>query len=436
MKKEAIIIFTRIPYPGKTKTRLMPCYTGSECATLHRYFLLDIVGECEKSKRDIYVFYEPNGELSVIKQILGNDKIYYQQEGNTIGERMKNAMNAVLDKEYEACVLIGTDIPQLEQSIMEEAFEKLKQVDVVIGPTTDGGYYLIGSKGRIDEAFEQIEYGSKTVFNATKNRIIAKGKKIEVTETLTDIDVPRDIHLYRKINIQNKTMSYLQRNPKISAIVPIYNEEKTITVLQEQLEKLKDCEIILVDGGSTDRTRRLISDKYRVIESKKGRANQMNAGAKSSGGEILFFLHCDSVLQGNPAEEIRRVMRSFRWGCFGVVFQSKKWIFSVCSFMSNLRASKRVPFGDQGIFIHRDLFFEIGGFPELPIMEDYQLSLTLKSRGERIGMTKNRISTSARRFGNTLGEQLKVMWKMHHLRRLYRKGVSVDKLAKSYQDVR
>ena len=93
-------------------------------------------------------------------------------------------------------------------------------------------------------------------------------------------------------------------------------------------------------------------------------------------------------------------------------------------------------FGDQGIFIHRDLFYEIGMFPELPILEDYQLSLTLKEKGVKLGMTKHRIYTSDRRFeGNTV-TKLKLMWKMNRMRAMYRKGVSIEEISALYADVR
>ena len=93
-------------------------------------------------------------------------------------------------------------------------------------------------------------------------------------------------------------------------------------------------------------------------------------------------------------------------------------------------------FGDQGIFVERNLFFEVGGFPELPIMEDYQFSLTLKEKGIRPGMTTNRIYTSDRRFEGNSIQKLGVMWKMNRLRAMYRKGVPIDRISEEYKDIR
>ena len=93
-------------------------------------------------------------------------------------------------------------------------------------------------------------------------------------------------------------------------------------------------------------------------------------------------------------------------------------------------------FGDQGIFVDRELFFEVGMFPDLPIMEDYQFSITLKERGIKLGMAKHRIYTSARRFEGSTVEKLRVMWKMNRLRAMYRDGVEPEKIAMLYRDVR
>ena len=99
----------------------------------------------------------------------------------------------------------------------------------------------------------------------------------------------------------------------------------------------------------------------------------MNLGAEKSTGDILFFLHCDSELPPHPLARIRKVMRDHRAGCFGIAFHSCHFFMFTCRIISNHRVKDRkVMFGDQGIFIDRELFFEAGGFPEIPIMEDYQ----------------------------------------------------------------
>ena len=229
----------------------------------------------------------------------------------------------------------------------------------------------------------------------------------------------------------------------ISFIIPTYNEEKTIEGLLRTLEPLRKggAEIIFSDGGSRDRTLELIpKDRgYRVIRAeKKGRAAQMNEGACSSRGEYLFFLHCDSELPEGAEEELRKVLSRYEAGCFGIDFREKKNLFKyTCKWISNHRVKDRkVMFGDQGIFLTRELFFKAGGYREIPIMEDYQLSLTLKAMGVPLGMTKHRIYTSPRRFQGNTFQKLRTMWQMNRLRAAYRKGVSPEVLAKRYRDIR
>lgn len=225
---------------------------------------------------------------------------------------------------------------------------------------------------------------------------------------------------------------------KVSVIIPTYNEEKTIEKLMKTLEPIKErCEILFVDGGSTDRTLKLLGDHYPVIHSEKGRAKQMNCGAEKSTGDVLFFLHCDSELPKTALEDIACVMKKCRAGCFGIAFHSWNFFMWTCRIISNNRVfDRKVMFGDQGIFLERELFFEAGMFPEIPIMEDYQFSLTLKEMNVKLGMAKHRIYTSDRRFeGNTI-TKLKIMWKMNRLRAMYRAGVDIDKIAGLYKDVR
>jgi rSAM/selenodomain-associated transferase 2 len=230
----------------------------------------------------------------------------------------------------------------------------------------------------------------------------------------------------------------LETRKKISVIIPVYNEEKTVCRLQESLQPIKNrCEILFVDGGSLDKTLSLISQEFNVLYSLKGRANQMNYGACRSTGEVLFFLHCDSEIPPTALEEIEFVLETYQAGCFGIAFHSSNVWMKCCQHISNHRIKDRkVMFGDQGIFVERKLFFEAGMFPNLPIMEDYRFSLKLKEMKVRLGMTKSRIFTSDRRFSGSNVRNLKLMWKMNRLRAMYRRGVPIEEIHEMYQDIR
>lgn len=449
----AIILFTRVPIAGKTKTRMQPYLSEKECAKMHKSMLKDIYKECKSTKADIFVCYTPYEERYTLLRILDKNKNYIVQRGKDIGERMYNAIKDVLELGYESCVLIGSDIAELKKIHIDAAFKRLEYADIVFGKTVDGGYYLVGMKKAVKEVFEVEKYGNNKVFENTLKRIESIGFKVGYTKTLYDIDIKEDLaffrHRIRKYglkparnykNIQKRNLGkFAMDNLKISIVIPIYNEEKTVLNLQNQLKEFyNDCEIIFVDGGSTDNTLNLINKKYTLIHSRKGRANQMNSGAKKSTGDVIFFLHCDSILPKNFMGEIKEVMKNHEFGCFGIKFRGKKsLLMSICALISNHRAAvRKIAFGDQGIFIDRELFFLMGGFEDIPIMEDYNLSLRLKEKNIKLGMTKSYILTSERRFSGNSIEKLKLMWKMNRLRKMYRDNVDIEKISALYSDKR
>lgn len=221
----------------------------------------------------------------------------------------------------------------------------------------------------------------------------------------------------------------------ISIIIPVYNEASTIDRLIDNLEQFKaSCEIIFVDGGSQDGTSGIIEEKYRLVHSpRKGRSHQMNVGAALATGEILLFLHSDSLLPGDALKRIQEIIsRGYNAGCFKIKFQSRSMLMKICGFMSNARVKFRnIAFGDQGIFISKSYFYELGGFPELPIMEDYQLSMNIKAKGDKIALANTKLATSERRF--LKNGRLRTMMRMQRLQSMYRKGKSISEIADLYR---
>lgn len=220
----------------------------------------------------------------------------------------------------------------------------------------------------------------------------------------------------------------------ISVIIPVLNEEKQIEGLLSHLATWQgDFEILFADGGSSDNTVKIIGGRGKIITAPRGRAFQCNVAAEAAKGEVFFFLHCDSRLAADAVLKIERAVgQGAAWGCFTLRFDDKHFLMSIGSLKSNLRVRfSRIVFGDQGIFMTRELFGRIGGFPLLPIMEDYQLSLNLKQLAVKPLQINSVITTSARRF--QAGGRLKTAWLMHRLRRLYRKGVAIEEIADYYK---
>lgn len=445
-RNPAIILTTRIPINASCKTRLSPLLGPDERCLLQQAMIEDELEAIRQTGLPCLAFITPMEAAGHMKTLMGPEATLFPQTGGGLGQIMLNAFRSAFEAGYKPCILVGSDIPQLEAGDFLEAIEALQESDVVLGPTEDGGYCLIGMNEPCPEAFDVQSYSTGSVLDETIRSLENTGKKVSLVKEHEDIDTPDDLRMLLK----NEDSSHLKTFrtaeellagkplPSISVVIPVYNEESTLGTLLPQLEGLREhCQIIFVDGGSRDASRRIIeSAGYPYLEG-RGRGNQLNEGARKATGDALFFLHCDSVLPNHPLEQIREVLQHDQAGFFGVKFDSNDWVMGVCGRQSNRRAKYRqIPFGDQGIFIFRKLFWEVGGFPEIPLMEDYRFSLGIRERGIHFGQTREPIITSARRYGKGFFHQLKVMYQMHELRFRYRHGCSPEELRERYKKVK
>ena len=224
---------------------------------------------------------------------------------------------------------------------------------------------------------------------------------------------------------------------KISLIIPIYNESKTIAPFLSQLEKLPgEWEILFADGGCTDDTLEQIGDRFPVISCPKGRARQMNHAAQQASCEYIWFVHCDSRLPTDAHAQISAaIAKGAVFGCFHIGFDYDGPFMGCNTFMSNRRARRsHIAFGDQGIWMQKELFLQQGGYPDLPIMEDYELSRRMKKQKIPLTVLPGRIITSGRRYRTRF--PLWTMVQMIHLRFLYRSGMDINEIARRYKDIR
>lgn len=186
MKDKVIIFFTRIPTLGKTKTRLEPFLGKKLCVELQTAFIKDIYEKISIMGIDIIVSYSDHGDLKILKDILGKDVLFLKQEGSDLGEKMHNAISFSLNS-YKSSVLIGSDIPLIETEDIELAFKILETKNIVISPTFDGGYYLIGMNEKNKSIFD-IEYSTSSVFETTLLKIKILNKSFGIGNIQLDID--------------------------------------------------------------------------------------------------------------------------------------------------------------------------------------------------------------------------------------------------------
>ncbi len=219
-----------------------------------------------------------------------------------------------------------------------------------------------------------------------------------------------------------------------SVIIPTLNEAHNIGRLIPYLKSLDaSLEIIVVDGGSNDGTIEQVGEQAILLRSGRGRAVQMNEGARRASGEILWFLHADCIPHHQSIESMRRVLKNPRivGGAFEYLLDQPGWIYRLTEFLSN-RKNKRLKllYGDMGIFIRKDVFQAIGGYPEIPLMEDMALCTAMKKYGE-IVILPQRIVTSARRWVEE--GPIKNMVRNWLLRIAYKLGASPVTLARWYR---
>jgi rSAM/selenodomain-associated transferase 2 len=223
---------------------------------------------------------------------------------------------------------------------------------------------------------------------------------------------------------------------KISIIVPMLNEAKILPNLLEHLLTFKrqGCEIILVDGGSTDGSLAMAHViGFNVVHSNSGRAHQMNKGAALAAENLLLFLHADTRLPANAIELIENATLDgqYEWGRFDVVIEGESALLKLVAWMMNWRSAlTSIATGDQAIFIRRSTFLRIGGFPEQPLMEDIEFSKRLKRQFKPARVTVPVITSGRRWDERGAWKTIFLMWR---LRWNYWRGVPAEKIAAAYR---
>lgn len=433
---EHLIVFTRYPQPGKAKTRLIPALGAESAADLQRqmteHTLKQVQTLIDRRPLSAEIWFAgtdtPEIDRQQMQNWLGSKWHYCPQPSGNLGTRMAHAVQTAFASGASRVVVIGTDCPGLVAEKLVQAFQVLETHDLVLGPAADGGYYLIGLSQFVPALFADIAWSTCDVLQQTVEAAKQANLSIGYLATLTDIDRPEDLPTWQAVRA-DMTL------PAVSVIIPALNEANRIQAVLQQVQfNARDLEIIVVDGGSQDDTVTLAQQAgATVLASPLGRAQQMNAGARIASGAVLLFLHADTRLPDGWMEDVQRTLSQPKViaGAFELHIDGGepglRWVEWGVKWRSRLL---QLPYGDQALFLKTETFQQLGGFPNLPIMEDFVFVRRLQTVG-KLAIVPRAVMTSARRWHKlgilktTLINQLVIA--------AYFLGVSPDRIARWYR---
>lgn len=407
---EHLLIFARLPEPGKTKTRLIGAFGAERATELYRALAQRSLTTAQRFAAErgcaLTVCFS-GGDAPAMSAEFGGDFFYREQVGEGLGDRLIHATHQAFAAGASRVVVLGTDCHELNEAALSQAFATLHGSvdaaghDVVLGPARDGGYYLIGLKQPLPQLFEGIDWGTERVLEQTRRIAGHIGKRCALLGPLSDVDLPEDVLTMRGQRAEFPKSLFEVQAGKLSIVIPALNEAAQ---LEQTLQAIgtagPQVEIILVDGGSDDRTLDIAQDHgCRTLVVNRGRGAQMNAGAAVSSGETLMFLHADTRLPSGYHSAIDGCLaKGHVAGAFRLGITGRQFGLRLLEWGANMRSRwLQLPYGDQALFLRSGTFFDMGGFASFPIMEDFELVRRLRRRGS-LGLVPQQVATSGRRW--------------------------------------
>lgn len=437
-----ILVFLKAPYPGQVKTRLGKFIGNAQAAQLYQYFVEDILTTVDALGIRSLIFFSPIDGLSMLQSWLGCHRTYIPQQGDNLGDRMAHAFRTSFALGYQQVLIVGSDSPDLPSAYLQEALEALQQDKAVIGPSEDGGYYTLGFTPHTfcPEVFQDMPWSTSQVYPLTLERLKHNAHAIQILPIWSDIDTLDDLWAFYHRHLSEQPLSpslsylrdradvFFQHLTGVQSLVPPQgvpdsnnNLELALSIIIPVLyeaERIQNClanvaylagdlnlEVIVVDGDPQSSTLNHLPSLYphvlKGIQALKGRGTQMNAGVKIAQGQVLLFLHADTDLPDQAFQDIIRICTQAPCvgGAFDLAIASPRWSLRLIGKAASWRSRlTRIPYGDQAIFIRKDVFEQVQGYPDIPLMEDVALMQRLKQQGHPIQILSNTVKVSARRW--------------------------------------
>jgi len=398
-----ICILTRYPRLGEVKTRLVPPLSADDALALHdrltRHTLRRAQALAATGDARIEVRTDAAFERVAHDWLGGGFLSRYQGEGD-LGDRIRLAFAQAFGRGERRVIVIGSDCPRLTSAILRDAFSRLEHADVVLGPANDGGYYLVGlrresAKRSVPVLFSDVPWGTSGVLARTLEICDGRGLSSAILEQLPDVDRPEDVADAEAALTSDEP----SRDGRVSVVIPNLDDAEFLAQAVNSALLAGAYEVIVVDGGpSEDARTAAIAAGARWLTSGGGRSRQMNVGAQAATGDALLFLHADTALPARACELVRRALATpgVAGGAFGFAVPPGTRHGRLINLIGDGRARlTRHPYGDQALFVSAATFRDLGGYPDLPVMEDWEFVARLRRLG-RVTVLRESAVTSAR----------------------------------------
>jgi len=426
-----ISVFTRLPLAGQSKTRLIPVLGAEGAATLQRDMTAHVVRQARFLAATDGVTVEvriADGSCTEARRWLG--AACAPQGDGDLGDRLERALVGGSARARVALV-VGGDCPAVSAADLRICVRAAEEHGAAIIPATDGGFCALALAADVarDAAglLHGCEWGGERVCAQALKRVRERCPDVAVLPARDDVDRSEDLPAWERVR-----RAWYEPPELLAVVIPVLNEARSLPPLIASL-LAEDARVIVADGGSTDGSAEAACNAgATVIEAARGRAAQQNAGAAAAadaGADALLFLHADT---SPPAGFARLTLSALAdpgvvLGAYGFSLGATTPALRVIEANTRLRVSLGgIPYGDQGLFCRRVAFEALGGFPELPVMEDYEFVRRARRAGE-VRVLPERARTSDRRWR----EQGVWRWSALNMATVarYRMGTSAEELA-------